>query len=108
MVKREVLEIANNYLNYLWQNNYKFETAYLFGSQAKGNYEKDSDFDLAIVFENLPDRFSMQIQLLMLTTKFDTRLEPHPFDKNDFTQNNPIVAEILKYGIKINKKKLKQ
>ena len=29
------------------------------------------------------------------------RIEPHPISNNDFTPNNPFVAEILKTGIEI-------
>jgi len=101
MDKREVFDIANNYLKYLLQHNYKFEVAYLFGSYAKGTYNNDSDIDIAIVFNELNDRFSTQVQLLMLTTKFDTRIEPHPIDKKEFNINNPFVYEIMKYGVEM-------
>ncbi len=31
----------------------------------------------------------------------DLIIEPHPFKKEDFDINNPVVAEILNYGIEI-------
>ncbi len=93
---------ANNYLSFIKQNNFDFEKAYLFGSNAKGNFTCDSDIDIAIVFNNLQDRFYTQVQLLKLTTKFDTRIEPHPIDKKEFNNRNPFVHEILKYGIEMN------
>ncbi len=36
-----------------------------------------------------------------LSRKFDTRIEPHPFDETDFNSSNPFANEILKKGIKI-------
>lgn len=105
MDKTEVLNIANNYLDWLMLHNYKYETAYLFGSYAKGNYQTDSDIDIAIVFDNLNDRFTTHVQLLMLSAKIDTRIEPHPLEKKEFNANNPLVNEIRKYGIILNNKR---
>ncbi|MFA4889108.1 MAG: nucleotidyltransferase domain-containing protein [Candidatus Omnitrophota bacterium] len=34
---------------------HKVKLAYLFGSQAKGNAAPESDFDIAVLFENSPD-----------------------------------------------------
>jgi len=99
--KIDIFTITKKYLRFLKQNNFDFEKAYLFGSYAKGNFNDDSDIDLAIVFNNLTDRFSTQVKLLMLTTKFDTRIEPHPIDKKDFVISNPFVYEILKYGYEL-------
>jgi len=33
--------------------------------------------------------------------KVDSRIEPHPFKPEDFTEENPFVKEILKQGIEI-------
>jgi hypothetical protein len=45
----------------------------------------------------------MQVHLMKLGRKFDTRIEPHPFDEEDFINPSiPIVYEILQSGIEIN------
>lgn len=49
-----------------------------------GNLNEDSDIDLAIVLNNLSNSFTMQIQLMKLSRKFDTRIGPHPFDEKNF------------------------
>ena len=69
---------------------------YLFGSYAKGDQTKDSDIDLAIVFDTLDDsdRFDIQVALMLLASEIDSRIEPHPFSKMDFISQNPFVAEI--------------
>lgn len=102
MDKEDALKIAVKYLSFLKSERNNIVKAYLFGSYAKGNSNDSSDIDIAIVFNKImTNNFEMQIQLLMLTTQFDTRIEPHPFAKKDFNINNPIVNEVLKTGIEI-------
>jgi len=43
----------------------------------------------------------MQVELMRLRRKIDSRIEPHPFRESDFDISNPIVYEILKYGKEI-------
>jgi uncharacterized protein len=54
------------------------------------------------ILHELPDPFQTQVNLLKLTWKFDTRVEPHPFDEKDFASSNPVVNEILRTGIEIS------
>ncbi len=79
------------------------ESVYLFGSYAKGKSTDDSDIDLALIFTNLDDsrRFDIQVQLMLLAAKIDSRIEPHPTSHEDFNSGNPFVVEIKKTGIKI-------
>ena len=101
MVKRKPPETAIKYINFLRKGNPKIIKAYLFGSYAKGNEGPDSDMDIAIIFEDFPDSFDMQVDLMKLRRKFDTKIEPHPFRKVDFNLSNPIANEILKTGLEI-------
>lgn len=71
----------------------------MFGSFAKGTNHKDSDIDIAIVVGDVPDIIDAQFEMMKLRRKVDLRIEPHPFDATDFTNENPVVSEILKYGI---------
>ena len=101
MDKKETLEIVKKYIDYLLNNNFYIERVYLFGSYAKGIVDKDSDIDIAVVFKDLPDSFDMQVQLMKLRRKFDTRIEPHPFEESDFNLSNPLAIEILNTGVQI-------
>jgi predicted nucleotidyltransferase len=78
-------------------------TAYLFGSYAKNNQRTDSDIDVALVIDNLPDndRFNIQVQLMILASKIDNRIEPHPISKEDIISKNPFAVEILRTGIEL-------
>ena len=80
-----------------------FVTAYLFGSFAKNNERPDSDIDIALIIDNLKDsdKFDIQVQLMLLASQYDSRIEPHPLSKQDLISNNPFVYEIRKTGIEI-------
>ena len=44
----------------------------------------------------------MQIDLMKLSRKFDSRIEPHPFDEEDFRHlSYPLVREIMKTGMPV-------
>ena len=47
MDKTNLFTITKKYLVFLKQNDFDFEKAYLFGSYAKGDYNKDSDIDFS-------------------------------------------------------------
>jgi uncharacterized protein len=101
MDQRTAVEIATKYISFIIKNNYKIVKAILFGSFAKGNFNDDSDIDLAIIIQNLENEFNTQVQLLILTKQIDTRIEPHPFDEKDFNNSNPLAVEIMEHGINI-------
>jgi predicted nucleotidyltransferase len=100
MDQKEAINIANEFLLFLNEQGYKVKAAYLFGSYAKNKYREDSDIDLAIVIDNLPNGYDELIRMMKLRRKISTKIEPHPFDFNDF-KNNPFTNEIIKNGIKL-------
>ncbi|MBN1159464.1 MAG: nucleotidyltransferase domain-containing protein [Bacteroidales bacterium] len=79
------------------------ESAYIFGSYAKGKSSEDSDIDVALIFKHLDDskRFDVQVQLMLIAATIDSRIEPHPISHEDFNSGNPFVTEIKKTGIEI-------
>ena len=102
MDQRSAREIVNKYLQFLKENKIDIRKAYLFGSYAKGASHEDSDIDIAIILKDLKDDFDMQVHLMKLRRDFDTRIEPHPFDEEDFANPSiPLVNEILQSGIQI-------
>ena len=78
--------------------------AYLLGSYAKKNETIDSDIDLALIVDQLPDeeRFDLRVQLMLIAADFDISIEPYPFSNEDFNSENPFVFEILNTGIEVN------
>jgi predicted nucleotidyltransferase len=106
MDNRYAIEIVNKYVSYLVnEQKLNLYQVYLFGSYAKNKQNNDSDIDVAIVFQNLNDRIDMQLQLMKWRRNFDLSIEPHPFDKLEFNQNNPFAYEILTTGLKLTNDK---
>lgn len=100
---KAINKIITDYIKLIQQKYSDFESVYVFGSFARGNSTQDSDIDLAIIFSDLDDskRFDVQVQLMLLASQIDTRIEPHPISHNDFYSDNPFVAEIKKTGFEI-------
>jgi len=103
MDKREALNIASKYANAL-KLKYDYVKIILFGSYAKGNFNDDSDIDIAVILKDYKNLIDTQLDLMRIRRKIDSRIEPHPFRERDFDISNPIVHEIIEYGqdIKIN------
>jgi predicted nucleotidyltransferase len=98
--KTDALNIAQKYAGAV-KANYNNIRIILFGSYAKGNFNDDSDIDIAIVFKDYSTSVDMQLELMRLRRKIDSRIEPHPFRESEFKLSNPIVNEIIKYGQEI-------
>ena len=100
MDKSEAIKIAKVYVDSI-SSRYNIKQAILLGSLAKRTNHKDSDIDIAIVINNIVDIIDTQIEMMKLRHKIDLRIEPHPFMIDDFNQSNPVVNEIIKFGIQI-------
>jgi len=100
MDKNDALNIAEKYANAI-KANYQYTKIILFGSYAKGNYNEDSDIDIAVIFEDYSSLIDMQLELMRLRRNIDSRIEPHPFRESEFDLSNPLVNEIIKYGQEI-------
>ena len=101
MDQTKIFKIVQQYISFVKKNGFEIQKAYIFGSYAKGNFNEDSDIDLALVFKGLHKSFDMQIRLMKLRRKIDLRIEPHPFDESDFNTSNPFANEIITTGRKI-------
>lgn len=96
----DIEKIVNEYVKAI-QEKYEIEAVYIFGSYVKGTQTEDSDIDVAIVSSDFEDRIDSMVELLMLKTDIDLRIEPHPFSKGDFEEDNPFVKEIKDTGLKV-------
>ena len=100
---KKVNRVIKSYIQSVLNQQPDLLYAYLFGSYAKNNQKAESDIDIALVFNSLPedDKFNTQVRLMMLATDIDNRIEPHPISKQEFLSKNPFVSEILKTGKQI-------
>lgn len=77
---------------------------YLFGSHAKGTARKDSDIDIAIISSSFgKDRFAENVRLQKHLWKSPFKnIDVVGYSPKDFEdQDSPLVAEILKSGVRI-------
>ena len=103
MDKRDAIDIAIKYASAV-RSKYDFAKIILFGSYAKGNYNEDSDIDIAVILKDYNNLNDIQLDLMRIRRKIDSRIEPHPFREKDFDITNPIVNEIVRYGQDIKSK----
>lgn len=101
MANQRVIDTVKQYIMII-PKEFGVKKAYLFGSFAKGKGKDDSDIDIALVLENMPDFFYTQKLLMKLRRKIDLRIEPHPIKEQDFNSMNPFANEIERTGIVIS------
>ena len=97
------LKIIKNYFKKLKKIN--VERVVFFGSRAKGNFHKDSDFDLIVVskrFENLKQSNRVLLGYKLWKNDFALELLCHtPEEFKERKNGLNIVSKALKIGIEI-------
>lgn len=101
MDKRTAPDQILGYINQLKRSYSDLRKVYIFGSFVKGSAGKDSDIDMAVVFDEVADTFDRQVQLMKARRKYDLRIEPHVFRVADFNESHPLAAEIMSTGIEV-------
>ncbi len=80
----------------------KIKAAYLYGSYAKGAARADSDIDIAVISDDFSgNRFEDRKLVRKAYWDIDWHIEAIPFRPERFRDENPLVWEIKKNGIKI-------
>jgi len=100
VIRADIVQIIEEYIKAV-QEKYEVDAVYIFGSYAKGTQNEDSDIDVAIISADFNDRIDDMVELLMLKTDIDLRIEPHPFNRVEFEEDNPFVEEIKSTGLKV-------
>jgi len=97
-----VLKNVQLFLAKLRLSGFHISKAYIFGSYARGQVDKWSDIDVAIVSPQISnDRFEERIRLTELAISVDDRLEPLPFNLDSFSDDDPFVRQIKDEGLAI-------
>ncbi len=98
-IDQKILANVQKFINNLNKAGIHISQAYLFGSLIAGHGDKWSDIDIAIVSPQISDdRFEERVRLMQIAVKIDDRIEPLPFNPQNFVREDPIVREILKNG----------
>jgi predicted nucleotidyltransferase len=100
MDKRDAISTARRFAQEV-QARYGAARFILFGSYAKGNFHEDSDIDLAIIFDECENVFNRDVELMVMSHNVDWRIEPHSFVASEFTVEDPLAYEVMKYGSEI-------
>lgn len=101
-VNASALAVIRKFLETLMAHNIHVQSAYLFGSYAKGSENKWSDIDVAVVSSDFSDdRFEEGVRLMKLSSHIDSRIEPVPFRPDSFSDDDPLAWEIKRHGIKV-------
>ena len=99
-INQTVLRKSNRFVAALESKGFQIQSAYLYGSYAKGHARPDSDIDIAIVSQDLSgDWLDDYCQLTRIADSIDTRLEVISFLPKEFQEKNPLVWEIKSFGI---------
>lgn len=98
----EIKKIILKFIEEAKKDDISIVHAVLFGSYARGTNNELSDIDLAVVsddFKGVKFYDSKKLNKAMLRTSID--IETHTYRPEEFTEDDPFVAEILKHGIRI-------
>jgi uncharacterized protein len=101
MDKNDALNIAGQFAD-LVRASYDCNKIFLFGSYANDSFHDESDIDIAVILKSFDNPMDIQLELMRLRRKIDSRIEPHPFREKDFNDSNPLVHEIMKHGQRID------
>jgi predicted nucleotidyltransferase len=100
--KKLVHELVKKYIVELGKNDIHVDKAYLFGSYARGTATQWSDIDVALLTRKfIGDSFDFKFLLMKIAREIDLNIEPHPYLVEEFRKDNPIVAEVIKTGIRV-------
>jgi uncharacterized protein len=94
LVKQLIVQARKSHIN--------ITKAFLFGSYANGTSHIWSDIDVALVSDDfVGNRFLDLESIAEATVSTSIDIQPHLFRPEEFTEQNPLVKEILQSGIRI-------
>lgn len=83
----------------------RLQRVILFGSRARGDAGPESDYDLAVFFHSLPDRWHEWTRLANLRVDFldetGAFFDAKPFPAEAYHDTSPLMHEIRREGIEV-------
>jgi len=103
MAKKEIINIAKQYLALLRNEGFEIDKIYLYGSYSLGTESKDSDIDILVV-SNFDTTDDYKIgKIWALTRRINSRIEPYLVNRQRFETDDtsPIIQIVKREGIEI-------
>lgn len=101
-ITNEIIKKIQKFIDLLASVGIRLERVIIFGSYARGNANRWSDIDIALVSKDfLGIGFYDRQKINPFILKVDTRIEPHPYKTEDFIEDNPFIRKILSEGVEI-------
>ncbi len=106
MAKKQVEVIIKEYINALKAKKIRVEKAILFGSYARGQENKDSDIDIAIISPDFgQDYLEEAVMLKKISETVDLDISPRPYSTEEYKKVSPgqfLHDEIINKGKSVN------
>lgn len=100
--KKLIYKTIEKYVDELRKRNIDVVEAYLFGSHAKGKATEWSDIDVALLTKSfIGDSFDFKFLLMKIAREIDYNIEPHPYLVDEFNEENPRAAEVMRTGERV-------
>ncbi|GAB1433059.1 hypothetical protein MASR2M29_16840 [Spirochaetota bacterium] len=97
MAAKPYLDILKDFAK-LVRSEFSTSDIILYGSYARGNYDENSDIDIAVIVDSISaDYLDLSSRLYELAWKIDNRIEPVLIIKSE--SRSGFLESILKYGI---------
>jgi uncharacterized protein len=81
----------------------RIERVVLFGSRARGDASKDSDYDVAVFLRDMPDRFAEMNRLADLSTEMLNEtgefIHAMPYRAGSYNELTPLMLEVRDVGV---------
>lgn len=103
-LSKNLTRLTKQYIQSLRDDGIRIHRVLIFGSRVKGTHHTDSDLDVAIISPDLDQSLYSTQYLLEQAHRLPYHqivLEPHGFHPKEFTNENPLVWEIKKFGVPI-------
>ena len=96
MDKKEIDRKLKKYIS-LVKKEYSPRKIVLYGSYSRGNYNENSDIDVAVIVDKIEGDFlELEFQLFKLRRNIDDRIEPVLLEENN--DKSGFLESILEYG----------
>jgi predicted nucleotidyltransferase len=103
-IPSETIALIETFVKSVEADNINVEKVILFGSYAKGNYNENSDIDLAIISPDFKEteQIKNMSSLLLKASMLKADIQSLPFSVDEYNHPKGIMEEILDTGIELN------